>query len=1363
MDIRLTQRVLCSILLFFCYFQVAIGADNIPSKTSMKSSLSSLTLSENEQQVDLSNLPSRVNQKPLRKRSKKEGTLNFQATSQNILKYFSDRKITNKKGGKSPYSFVNLAKKNNKRKKNREARLNKDGKVKIHYNSKNGTPVYVKFKGKGPKLFETDTAQSGKSQADLAKQYVAANHAFFKLKNPSEEMRLLSKKKDRLNKTHLRFQQTYKNIPVWASEIVIHLDANDNLYLVQGRYHPTPVKLTNVVPTISAEDAKKSVRRDLNTPKAKIADAQSKLIIFPDESGSLVLAFEVTIKPSLDVNWTYFIDAHSGKVIQRMDNIRNAGSIVSASGQDLSGVTRTYNSWLESGTYYLIDPSTPLVDASYDPLNSGPNGSGDTFTLDAQNGDGGNLFYVSSNAQNSGWDTSGVSTAYNTRRVYDYYNQTFGRNSYDDAGKNLLSVIHYLQNYNNAFWNGTYMVFGDGDGVVFDPLAGCLDVVAHEMSHGVIEHTVNLMYQNQSGALNESLSDIFSAMVDRDDWLIGEDCTIINPGYLRNMANPALGITPQPTKMSEYQNRPNTEAGDYGGVHVNSGIPNRAAYLLAEGLTTESLGNSIGRSKTENIFYRTLEAQYLSPLSTFHDARLATIQASDDLYGVNSPESLAVATAWDSVEVTDDIVAPGDTTPTSTDPLSGSQWMAYLYPVTDTLFDLYVQVMPEPFTGYNPALDYGPFNGLSYATSTRPAVLTEVTETSIGYVGTDNNLYVINNSGEQKLTTTGDIHSIAASPDGRYFAYTSVSSNDNNLYVMDINTEVIVPYPLQTQEVDGNGNPISIVLYPDALDFDSTSQKIVFDYLSCVSIPVLGNCSSGGGYQYWSVGIINASNGNQTYPFPNQDPLFDLSFPSFAANNNFVIALDVQNYSDYDTNGGLIESAVVTFNFETQNPEFVAYYGFNSEAIFGVPSFWRLDNYITAQVPYINGVAGYRFAIDNNWAGAGLGELLNDYDVQYPIMHVDTAPVINAAWSVNTGTLNFGDVSIGQNKELTVTITNTGDRDIYITDINTNATVFTHNGANNILPRGISRDIKVTHTPNGTLGTQAGVLSFISDGEPSTLSVSLVGNALPAINNAPTISGAPSTSIAQDTSYSFTPISGDIDGDPLLFSITNKPSWANFNTATGALTGIPTNADVGTTVGVVITVDDQQSQPNSTASLAAFDIEVTNINDAPTISGMPTISIAQDASYSFTPIAGDIDGDPLLFSITNKPSWANFNTATGALTGIPINADVGTTLGVVITVDDQQSQLNSTASLAAFDIEVTSSIPDGDINSDGQVNAADLIIAKRILLGDYNPTAFEFFQLDVAPLVGGLPAPDGQINIGDYLILQRKVLGEISF
>ncbi len=157
--------------------------------------------------------------------------------------------------------------------------------------------------------------------------------------------------------------------------------------------------------------------------------------------------------------------------------------------------------------------------------------------------------------------------------MYDYFYQTFKRNSYDNKGGKIVSSVHYGDKYNNAAWIGDQMIYGDGS--FFSPLSGSMDVTAHEMTHGVTQETANLNYENQPGALNESFSDVFGYFNDTEDWDIGEDITVSQPA-LRSLSTPTK--YGQPDHYKNYQNLPNTDAGDYGGVHTNSGIPNKAAY-----------------------------------------------------------------------------------------------------------------------------------------------------------------------------------------------------------------------------------------------------------------------------------------------------------------------------------------------------------------------------------------------------------------------------------------------------------------------------------------------------------------------------------------------------------------------------------------------------------------------------------------------------------------------------------------------------------------------------------------------------------------------------------------------------------------
>jgi len=220
---------------------------------------------------------------------------------------------------------------------------------------------------------------------------------------------------------------------------------------------------------------------------------------------------------------------------------------------------------------------------------------------------------------------------------------------------------------------------------------------------------------------------------------------------------------------------------------------------------------------------------------------------------------------------------------------------------------------------------------------------------------------------------------------------------------------------------------------------------------------------------------------------------------------------------------------------------------------------------------------------------------------------------------------------------------------------------------------------------NNDVGTTSNIVITVTDSGSLTDSLTAFSLAVTNVNDAPVITGSPTTTVAQGAAYSFTPTVTDVDAnDTTTFSITNKPTWATFSTSTGALSGTPTNNDIGTTSNIIITVTDSGS---ASASLTAFSLEVTDVNDAPVITGSPTTTVAQGAAYSFTPTVTDVDAnDTTTFSITNKPTWATFSTSTGALSGTPTNNDIGTTSNIIITVTDSGS---ASASLTAFSLEVT--------------------------------------------------------------------------
>jgi len=248
--------------------------------------------------------------------------------------------------------------------------------------------------------------------------------------------------------------------------------------------------------------------------------------------------------------------------------------------------------------------------------------------------------------------------------VAQFYQTVFGRNSIDNAGMTILSSIHFGVRYNNAMWNGTQMLYGDGDGQIFIDFTNGNDVIGHELTHGVTQHTLQLIYADEAGGLNESLSDVFGSMfrqwqanqtVSAADWLIGKD--IMGPAAkargltcLRDMTNPAAAhcLAPQPTHYSQYQ--PGMDP------HYSSGIPNLAFYTFAAALADPNFPNpqpAYARSwqTAGQIWYRAMITGSASPNMTMHDFANRTVAAAAQLYPAVPAISNALQAAWAKVGV----------------------------------------------------------------------------------------------------------------------------------------------------------------------------------------------------------------------------------------------------------------------------------------------------------------------------------------------------------------------------------------------------------------------------------------------------------------------------------------------------------------------------------------------------------------------------------------------------------------------------------------------------------------------------------------------------------------------------------------
>ncbi len=274
-------------------------------------------------------------------------------------------------------------------------------------------------------------------------------------------------------------------------------------------------------------------------------------------------------------------------------------------------------------------------------------------------------------AVNEAYDGSGL--------TYDLFSEIYGRNSIDGKGLRLDSTVHYMKGYDNAFWNGQQMVYGDGDEDLpaaqrlFNRFTIAIDIIGHELTHGVTEYEAKLAYYGQSGALNESMSDVFGSLVKQyqrnqtaaeADWIIGEGLftSNINGVGIRSMKapgtaynDPVIGKDPQPGHMKDYVNT----VEDNGGVHINSGIPNRAFYVAALEI------GGYAWEKAGNIWYIALRDK-LTATSNFQEAADLTYQVAGQLYGAGGAEQMAVKKGWAEVGIIAGSGTPPTPTPTPT-------------------------------------------------------------------------------------------------------------------------------------------------------------------------------------------------------------------------------------------------------------------------------------------------------------------------------------------------------------------------------------------------------------------------------------------------------------------------------------------------------------------------------------------------------------------------------------------------------------------------------------------------------------------------------------------------------------------------
>ncbi len=664
------------------------------------------------------------------------------------------------------------------------------------------------------------------------RSFLAGQGEALGLVDPNTELELVGSETDELGYRHFRFRQTYAGLPVWPTGLTVHMDPAGDFHLLDASIVRTPIAV-GITPAIQAETAAEKAKARIPGGFAGTNTSPELIVYAPvDEAPSLAWKFNVRL--GWIQSWTALVDAQTANVIRLQSDARD--SKAQGSGLDMFGRLQTFPIWSVGGGSYLMDTTKPSFRPEFDPVT---NPQGVIAIFDLINRAFGSVppEAVFSSNPNSWSSRDAVSALINLGVTYDYFLTEHKRNGLGGDGGNLFAVVR-SGGLDNAFYMNEQkvMVFGD-----VQPWVASLDVVAHELGHGVTANSARLEYRHQSGALNESFSDIFGELVEHhaygtQDWRFGSS---LSQQY-RDFKNPrsiVTGFGPNPSKWSEYLRL--TDDQDHGGVHINSSIINHAFYQLAEGLP-----NHLSLQEAAAVFYRCLTV-HLQPQSQFIDCRLGCIASAEELFPDAPFKVAAVADAFDAVEILD---LPPSPMPGQLRPVDAPDSALAIY--HNSARTRYSLARREAARGDDPVEGSAMIHG--------------VRKSRISVAGDGGGFAFVDETDDLCATKTaspsddlrcfgleGLINSVAISANANRFAAVLRDSFSglprSQIFVSDGQTSH--EYPLKSPAIDGVA--VDTILYADQLCFSPDGRFLLYDALSEVRF---GN---GPKVKRWSIYLLD--------------------------------------------------------------------------------------------------------------------------------------------------------------------------------------------------------------------------------------------------------------------------------------------------------------------------------------------------------------------------------------------------------------------------------------------------------------------------------------------------------------------------